>query len=359
MSNKIHDFPPLKNDAILKVACGQKPHRIPIWIMRQAGRYLPEFLEIRKHHDFFELVNNPELAAEVTLQPIRRFDLDASIIFSDILVIPQALGLEVLMKPGVGPVLPEPLREPEDLKRLNFEVDVSLKTKGTLDAITLTRKKLEGKVPLFGFTGAPWTLMSYMIEGGGSKTCHKAKAWLYKYPKESQQLLENIGEVVIQYLVLQVKAGAQLLQVFESHAEFLSPDSFAKYCLPILRKIVTETNARLTSQGVATVPMVVFAKGGHYAINELSKSGYNVVGLDWTIDPKVGRQLAEPGTVLQGNMDPVALFGDTETVKATAKAMIEKFGSENYICNLGHGIYPETPVDSVQAFIETVHSFQL
>jgi len=198
-----------------------------------------------------------------------------------------------------------------------------------------------------------------MIEGGGSKTCTKAKSWLYKYPIESDNLLYSLSEIAIKYLVLQVEAGAQMLQIFESHAEFLSPYLLKRIALPYLRRIVDETKKRLSEVGMPQVPMVIFAKGGHSALKELSETGYNVVGLDWTIDPTTAREVVKPGTVLQGNLDPVCLFGDTGTVSYHAREMIKLFGTRNYICNLGHGIYPETPVESVQAFIDTVHSIPL
>eukprot|EP00111_Clytia_hemisphaerica_P015611 TCONS_00046078-protein len=202
-------FPPLKNDLLLKAARGEEVSRIPIWVMRQAGRYLPEFREVRLEHEFFKVCRTRELACEVTMQPLRRFDLDGSIIFSDILVVPQALGMTVEMVKGKGPVLPEPLVTPDDLKRLNREADVKEELKYVYEAITLTRKTIDGKVPLIGFAGAPWTLMVYMIEGGGSKTYSKAKSWLYKYPEESRDLLNLLSTFIVDYLVEQVKAGAQ------------------------------------------------------------------------------------------------------------------------------------------------------
>jgi len=353
------NFPALLNDNLLKVATGQKPSRIPVWIMRQAGRYLPEFREIRKDHDFFELVNDPELASEVTIQPIKRYDLDAAIIFSDILVIPTAVGLEVKMEPGIGPVLPNPLKTPDDVSKLDFDADVNEKMKGTLAAITLTRHKLNGKVPLLGFVGAPWTLMSYMIEGGGSRTLTKSKSWLYKYPKESTELLSKLTDIVIRYLVAQVIAGAQMVQVFESHADLLGPELFKKFCIPTLSRIRNEVVASLKAKNIEPVPMTIFAKGAHYALNEISQLNYNVVGLDWTVDPKVGRNLVAKDTVLQGNLDPCALFGDKDSLEKNTRNMIDSFGVHNYICNLGHGIYPETPTESVQTIIDTVHSYKL
>jgi len=295
--------------AIVQVATGQKQSRIPIWVMRQAGRYLPEFLELRKKYDFFTIVNTPSLAAEVTMMPIRRFDLDAAIIFSDILVVPQAVGMEVSMEAGIGPVLPNPISVPSDLFKLNFKVDVKEAMKGTLQAIAETRILLqEREVALIGFSGAPWTLMSYMIEGGGSRTLSKAKAWLYRHPEESVNFLNGLTEVVVNYLVEQVLRGAQLLQVFESHAENLSPHLFKKYCIPTLEEISKQVKARLTELGVKPVPMIIFAKGGHFALKEISSLGYDVVGIDWTMDPKVAREIVGPDVVLQGKLDPCALY---------------------------------------------------
>ena len=206
-------FPPMKNDLILRAAFGERVERIPVWIMRQAGRYLPEFREARAEHDFFRVVQTPELACKVTLQPIDRFPLDAAIIFSDILVVPQALGMEVLMVPGKGPTFPQPLMVPADLDKLNQDVDVNQALVYVMQAITLTRQRLDGRVPLIGFSGAPWTLLSYMIEGGGSNTQSRAKKWLYVYPEASKKLLQMLTRVICDYLVAQVEAGAQMLQV--------------------------------------------------------------------------------------------------------------------------------------------------
>lgn len=216
------NFPPLLNDRLLRAINGEEVDKIPVWIMRQAGRYLPEFREIRSKHDFFTICTTPELACEVTIQPIRRFDLDAAIIFSDILVIPQALGMKVEMKPGVGPFFPDPLESPKDVEKLNFNADIKTELKYVYDAITLTRNSLEGKVPLIGFAGAPWTLFAYMIEGGTSKTMSKAKKWLYQWPEKSKILLNVIADAVTKHLINQAKAGAQVLQVLPGCFLFFS-----------------------------------------------------------------------------------------------------------------------------------------
>jgi uroporphyrinogen decarboxylase len=350
-------FPSLKNDRLLRAAKGLPVDKVPVWIMRQAGRYLPEFREFRTQHDFFTICQTPEFACEVTLQPIRRYPhLDASIIFSDILVIPQALGMVVEMKPSVGPVLPEPLVTPDDLNRLNSSVNVKESLGYVMEAITLTRQKLEGRVPLIGFSGAPWTLMGYMIEGGGSKTMSKSKAWLYRHPEASKKLLSLLTSVVTDYLVEQVAAGAQMLQVFESNAEYLGPETFKEFALPCIKDINKDVKQKLKDRNIEAVPMTIFAKGAHYALPELGKSGYEVVGIDWTVDPKLARELVGPDVTLQGNFDPCALYGRVEDITERARNMVLKFGKDRYIANLGHGIYPDVDPEHAKAFMEAVHS---
>lgn len=351
------EFPPLKNDLILKAAYGEPVERIPVWIMRQAGRYLPEFQEARSRHDFFTICRTPTLACEVTLQPLKRFDLDASIIFSDILVIPQAMGLNVEMVPGTGPVLPNPLRDPSDLARL-IEPNVEEDLKYVGDAITLTRHKLEGKVPLIGFTGAAWTLMSYMTQGGGNSTMIKPRSWLYKYPEVSHKLLQLITNVIVDYLVMQVKSGAQLLQVFESHSDFLNDELFANYSFKYLKEISEKVRQRLKEENIPQVPMIAFPKGATMnSLEMLAKSKtYEVIGLDWTVDVAEARRRLGPDITLQGNLDPCALYASEQKVTDRGREMAMAFGKTRYIANLGHGISPDTPIASVHAFIKGVHS---
>ncbi|XP_055531875.1 uroporphyrinogen decarboxylase isoform X1 [Wyeomyia smithii] len=348
------NFPPLKNDNVLRAARGESVDRVPVWVMRQAGRYLPEFQEVRAKHDFFEVCRTPELACEVTMQPLRRFDLDASIIFSDILVIPQALGITVEMKKGVGPVLPEPLVTPEDLKRLNQTGTIE-RLKYVGDAITMMRHLLDGKVPLLGFTGAPWTLMGYMIEGGGSKTMSKAKSWLTDYPEASQQLLNILTDQVVDYLLMQIKAGAQMVQVFESSAEHLSKEQYLEVCLPYLKRIRDDLLSKLASENIAAVPMVLFSKGAMHSLPEQAKTGYEVIGLDWTIDPEEARKLVGPDVTLQGNLDPQLMYKPSEELRQLVVEMVQKFGKHRYIANLGHGITPQTPIESMTVLVKAVH----
>lgn len=348
-------FPALKNDNLLRAARGEPVDRIPVWVMRQAGRYLPEFQEVRAKHDFFEVCRTPELACEVTMQPLRRFDLDASIIFSDILVIPQAYGMEVIMEPGRGPVFPQPLLDPTDMEKLNITGAVS-RLQYVGDAITMMRHLLDGKVPLIGFTGAPWTLMGYMIEGGGSKTMSKAKAWLTNYPEDSKKLLTTLTGTIVEYLEMQVKSGAQMLQVFESSAEHLSKEEFLNNSLPYLKSIRDKLNEKLKSQNIEPVPMVVFAKGGMSSLEELSKTGYEVIGIDYSIDPTEARQRVGPNVTVQGNLDPQDMYKPPEELKKLVEEMVKKFGRNRYIANLGHGITPQTPIESMSILVETVHS---
>lgn len=346
-------FPKLTNDCILKAARGEKTEFVPVWIMRQAGRYLPEFRELRKQHAFFEICQTPHLACEVTLMPIRRFDLDAAIIFSDILVIPQALGMIVEMT-SEGPKFPHPLPQ-NDLSQLNPQVDVTQKLRYVYQAITITRHALEGKCPLIGFCGAPWTLMCYMIEGGGSKTMSKAKKWLYQNPKVSLELLDLLASKITDHLVGQATAGAQLLQLFESNAEYLTLDLFEKFAYPYIIKICTQVKERLKLIGAENVPIVVFAKGGHYALELLARHGdvISVLGLDWTINPEGIRKRTK--ICVQGNLDPCALYGSTEDIPPMVEKMIKLFGTQNYIANLGHGIYPDAKIECVKSFIDSVH----
>ncbi|KAF7301613.1 Uroporphyrinogen decarboxylase [Mycena indigotica] len=352
-------FPPLKNDLLLRAARGEKTERAPVWVMRQAGRYLPEFREVRKTHEFFDICRTPALATEITVQPIRRYTglLDAAIIFSDILVIPQAMGMEVLMNPG--PEFPDPLSTPADIAKLRDVVDVNKELGYVFEALTQTRIALAGEVPLIGFCGAPWTLFAYMVEGGGSKTFQKVKTWIFKYPEESKALLIRIADVCIDFLVGQVKAGAQLLQVFDSWAGELSPHDFDTFSRPSLEYIARGVRERL---GADRVPMTLFAKGANYALASLAESsGYDTLGLDWLVDPLEARRLVNDKVALQGNMDPGVLYGGREAIEATVKRMCDGFtangGCRAWIANLGHGITPGVDPEDLRWFFECVHKY--
>lgn len=350
------NFPPMQPSNMLLAARGQPTTQIPVWIMRQAGRYLPEFREFRKTHDFFEICRTPEFATEVTMQPLRRFALDASIIFSDILVIPQALGMVVEMHPGKGPVFPEPLETPADLARLQRAGAVE-RLAYVGEAITLMRHRLNGFVPLIGFSGAPWTLLGYMIEGGGSKTLSKALAWLRNHPAETAELLELLADTIVEYFEMQVKAGAQVLQLFESSADALSKDVFAEVSLPHCRRIRQALNERLRAQNIEAVPMIFFAKGGGHSLREQADCGFEVIGVDYNTDAAQARAAVGPDVTLQGNLDPQDLYKPQAELRVLIERMLRAFGKQRYIANLGHGITPETPIESVETLIRAVHGF--
>ncbi|KAF7971054.1 hypothetical protein HWV62_22191 [Athelia sp. TMB] len=356
------EFPPLKNDLIIRAAQGEQTERAPVWVMRQAGRYLPEFRKVREDHEFFEICRTPALAMEITLQPIRRYTglLDASIIFCDILVIPQAMGMEVLMAPG--PVFPAPLDTPADVARLTPHVDVQKELGYVFEAITLTRHGLRGEVPLIGFCGAPWTLFAYMIEGGGSKFFQKSKTWLFKYPQESTDLLMRIADVCVEYLIGQVKAGAQLLQVFDSWAGELSPHAFAQFSLPSLKHIAAGVRAGLDAAQVPQVPLILFAKGANHALATLAaEAGYDTLGLDWCIEPAAARALVGDAVALQGNVDPNVLYGGRAAIEREVKRTCESFKggkpTKAWIANLGHGITPGVDPEDLRFFFECVHKY--
>lgn len=342
-------FPVLQNDLLLRAARSEPVDRTPVWMMRQAGRYLPEYRELRSEHDFFTVVRTPELAAEVTLQPIERFPLDAAIIFSDILVIPQALGLEVEMVKGKGPHFPAPLDGPDDLARLQAP-DVAKELDYVFDALTLTRRRLDGRVPLIGFCGAPWTLMAYMIEGGGSKSFARSRRWLYQHPDASRALLQAITDVCVDSLIRQIDAGAQAVQVFDSWAGLLGPVTFDTFALPYLRQI-----AEKVQRAHPEVPRIVFAKGAHYALPALVDSSYDVISLDWSMSPRAAVRATSGKKALQGNLDPCALYAPPDAIRREVRRMLTAFGPRGHIANLGHGMHPDHDPEHARAFIEAVH----
>ncbi|KAL3458065.1 Uroporphyrinogen decarboxylase [Aspergillus heterothallicus] len=355
-------FAPLKNDLLLRAARGEKVQRPPIWVMRQAGRYLPEYHEAKGTRDFFECCRDPEVASVITIQPVERYAglIDAAIIFSDILVIPQAMGMTVEMVDKKGPHFPNPLRSPDDgqyAEIMKRDVDVKSELDYVYKAITLTRHKLEGRVPLIGFCGAPWTLLCYMVEGGGSKMFVQSKTWVYKYGPESQALLQKIAEICVEYLALQVAAGAQLVQVFDSWAGELSPASFKSFSLPYLSYISANLPRRLKEMGLEVVPMTVFAKGAWYALEDLCESGYNVVGLDWLHDPAEAFRIANGRVTIQGNADPGVLYGGREAITKAVENMAQGFkkGKQGWIANLGHGVTPFVKPDDLKFFFEEIH----
>ena len=342
-------FPPLDNDRLLRTARGEPTDCTPVWMMRQAGRYLPEYQAIRKEHNFFEVVETPELAAEVTIQPVERFSLDAAILFCDIMVVPEAMGLTVKMVSGQGPTFPKPLTTPDEMERL-VEPDVESALGHVFEALTVTRHELAGRVPLIGFSGAPWTLMAYMVEGGGSKSYRAARRWLYRHPDASKALLQRTTDVIVEYLIRQVDAGAQMLQVFDSWAGLHTPENFRTFCLPYLAEIATRVKAAHPD-----VPLVVFAKGAHYALDALADTDYDVISLDSTMDPDAARETVGDRAVLQGNLDPCALYAPPDVLRREVQHMLAGFGPHHHIGNLGHGMLPDHDPEHARVFVDAVH----
>jgi len=339
----------LKNDLLLKALRGENVERPPVWMMRQAGRYLPEYIALREKYSFFTRVQTPELAAEITLQPVKRIGVDAAIIFSDILVIPQAMGVEVLMEEGKGPLLPNVIKTEKDVISL-FTDKVEERLDYVMKALTLTKQQLNGDVPLIGFAGAPWTVLCYMVEGKGSKTWEKAKEFCFTQPDLAHQLLQKITDTTIHYLKAQIKAGADVVQVFDSWAGSLSPEDFKRFAQPYLIQIADSLQD--------DAPVILFPKGSWYALKDLSESSASALGIDWCISPKMARELTSDKITLQGNFDPAKLLLPIDDIQKEVKKMIREFGVQKYIVNLGHGITPNIPVDHARAFVDAVKAGQ-
>jgi uroporphyrinogen decarboxylase len=338
-----------KDHLLLKALRGEKVDRPPVWMMRQAGRYLPDYIKLRQKYDFFTRVQTPELATEITLQPIDQVGVDAAIIFSDILVIPQALGVEVLLEEGRGPILPKTIKTKEDVDQL-VTTETEERLSYVMKALALTKQELNGRVPLIGFAGAPWTILCYMVEGQGSKSFDKAKQFCFTKPELAHQLLGKITDVTITYLKAQVRAGADLVQVFDSWSGMLSPEDFKTFAQPYLERIAREVKD--------SAPVILFPKGSWYALFDLSKSDALGLGIDWCVTPQLARQLTNNNITLQGNFDPSKLLAPIPEIKRSVTKMIDEFGMQRYIANLGHGILPNVPVDHAKAFVEAVKEYK-
>ena len=337
----------LKNDLLIKAARGLDVSRPPIWLMRQAGRVLPEYRATRsKAKNFLDFVKNPELACEVSIQPVDILGVDAAIIFSDILVIPDAMGLPYQMIEAKGPWFENTIKTKFDIDALKIADANDLNY--VIKAIELTKKELNNRVPLIGFAGAPFTIFAYMIEGSGSKTFSKAKQFLYTQPELSHQLLDKITQSTIHYLKAQVEAGADLIQIFDSWAGVLTDQMFYEFSLNYISKICNAISS--------LVPVTIFAKDAHYAIEEISKTSCSVIGLDWTINPTIARQQGINKT-LQGNVDPCLLYADEKKIISETQVMLNAFGKQKYICNLGHGLYPDIDKEKVKFFVDYVKNY--
>jgi uroporphyrinogen decarboxylase len=340
-------------DHLFLRACRREPvERPPVWMMRQAGRYLPEYRAVRERADFLTMVGTPELAVEVTLQPVDILGVDAAIIFSDILVVPQAMGMELSVEDGIGPRFAEPIRAAADLKPLR-DVDPAEALHYVLAAIRLARARLAERVPLIGFAGAPWTLLSYMVEGESSKTFSRAKRFLLEEPAAAHALLARLAGAVGNFLVAQVKAGAQAVQIFESWAGALGPQDFHEFALPYLAETV-----RIARQ--AGAPIIVFAPGAAWALEQVATvTGPDVMGVDWQTEAgDARRRLAPYPVTLQGNFDPCWLYAEPRVIRQRAREMLTAFGSRGYIANLGQGILPDVPVAHARAFVDAVKEWR-
>lgn len=343
-------WPSPVNDRLLRAARGEHVDRPPKWMMRQAGRYLPEYRSVLKQSDFFSVCHSPALAAEITLQPYWRYrSLDSLIIFSDILVIPVAMGMACRMEADIGPQFDFALNTPEDMQRLNFTPDVEKTLGFVFDAIFWTRQRVQNEIPVIGFSGAPWTLMGYMVEGGASRSFDRAKQWLYLYPKESRQLLRSLRNIVVDYLVGQYDAGAPLLQVFDTNTGEIPPAVYEEFCVPDLKFIAEEVKRRRPD-----ALMSIFPKDGE--LSHFNDSAYDVVGVGWKTSPKEARRQC-PDKTLQGNLDPHLLYADPAVIAATTQRMVNEFGVDKYIANLGHGMMPSHPTAGPKAFIDAVDEF--
>lgn len=345
----------LKNDLILRAARGENIERYPVWLMRQAGRILPEYRAVRASlSGFKELVETPKFAAEVTIQPVDILGVDAAIIFSDILVVPEAMGLEYQMIEKRGPWFEKTIKTEADLKYAETDFDIESRLGYVTEAIRITNKELDGRVPLIGFAGAPWTIFCYMVEGSGSKTFSEARKLLYTNPSLAHELLARITRVTISYLKAQIAAGAHMIQVFDSWAGILGTKQYAEFSLRYLKEICDEMKMAFPH-----IPLTLFSKGAITSLGAIAKLNCNTVGLDWNMDVENIRKEIGESRTLQGNLDPCVLYASHSEVENETKLMLNSFESKRHIVNLGHGVYPDVQPEKVKTFIKTVKDYEI
>ncbi|MEF9977513.1 MAG: uroporphyrinogen decarboxylase [Thermomonas sp.] len=346
----------MKNDRFLRALRREPVDCTPVWLMRQAGRYLPEYRATRKAAgSFLAMAKNPELACEVTLQPLRRFPLDAAILFSDILTVPDAMGLGLYFVEGEGPKFERPLRTVAQIDQLAVP-DMETELRYVMDAVRTIRRELDGSVPLIGFSGSPWTLACYMVEGGGSKDFARIKAMALNHPQALHRLLEVTTEAVIAYLGAQRAAGAQALQVFDTWGGTLGPAMYREFSLPYLARIAR-------GEGSERTPVILFGKGNAPHLDDLFASGADAIGVDWTVTLEDAARRANGRVALQGNLDPAILYGNTEAIRAQAAVALDSYAAgncgsrEGHVFNLGHGMSPDMDPDHVGVLVEAVHAY--
>jgi len=338
----------LKNDLFLKALNGETVNRPPVWMMRQAGRYLPDFMKLKAKYEFFTRCQTPELATEITIMPIDQIGPDAAILFSDILVVLQAMQIPVEMKDGIGPWIPNPIRSSEQVSQV-IVPDIHEHLGYVLDAVKMTKQALNDRVPLIGFAGSPWTLLCYAVQGQGSKNFDIAKGFCFSQPEAAHALLQKITDTTIAYLKEKVKAGVHAVQVFDSWGGLLSPDDYSIFSWPYIQQIIDALKE--------DIPVIVFGKGCWFALNEMGRSGASALGVDWTCTARNARYLSGGQITLQGNFDPSRLLSPIPEIKAGVHKMINEFGKDKYIVNLGHGILPNIPVDHAKAFVDAVKEY--
>ena len=343
----------LINDRLLKALRRQPVDMTPVWIMRQAGRYLPEYRATRKRAgDFMTLCKTPELACEVTLQPLQRFDLDAAILFSDILTIPDAMGLGLRVVENMGPQFARPLRSGEDIRKLRVP-DVESDLRYVMDAVRLIKRELHGKVPLIGFAGSPWTIATYMIEGGSSKNFSLAKRMLYGQPGLMHRLLDVLSRSIIDYLNGQIAAGVDTVMIFDSWGGILSQAAYREFSLDYMQRIVQ--GIKIENQGNAT-PVILFTKGGGLWLEDIAESGCDAIGVDWTVDIGAARSRAGGKVALQGNLDTAVLYSSPAAIRRQVAEVLAAYGeADGHVFNLGHGIHPDIDPDKVALLVDAVH----
>ena len=339
----------IKNDLFLKALKGETVERPPVWMMRQAGRYLPDFMKLKEKYDFFTRCRTPELATEITVMPIHQVGTDAAILFSDILVVPQAMNVEVEMRNGIGPWLPNPIRSQKDVDNV-IVPNVQEELGYVLDAVKMTKEALNDEVPLIGFAGSPWTILCYMVQGQGSKNFDKAKAFCFQEPLAAHALLQKITDTTIIYLKAKVKAGVNAVQVFDSWGGMLSPVDYQEFSWQYIQQIIDALKDE--------THVIAFGKGCWFALQDMAKSGASALGVDWTCSARNARYLTGGDITLQGNFDPSRLLSPPAEIKKMVKQMIDEFGKDKYVVNLGHGILPNIPVENAIAFVEAVKEYK-